>query len=191
MSKTTTFVNHNIRNNIKCKYTRILECLTYVDKKCWYHAIITQHTAAIIHINTSNFIILNHSQTLSGVCYTTQYTISVGENIQFKKKMADKKNLLLLLDRPQEPVFMEKGGAASSSVFDVPDNYLTDRYRPIGTELTSRFGETANQRIPVRNISLPDLRIPMSLARDEKFSLFIPRHRRIAGRLIDIFIGKT
>lgn len=99
----------------------------------------------------------------------------------------DKKNLLLLFERPQEPVFMEKGD--TKSVFDVPDNYLTDRYRPIGNELQTRFGETAEQRIPVRNISLPDLRIPMSLGRQEQFSLFIPRHRRIAGRLIDIFLG--
>lgn len=107
--------------------------------------------------------------------------------------MADQNNLLLLLDRPQEPVFMEKGrhgGTGGSTVFDVPDNYLTERYRPIGTELATRFGETAETRIPVRNISLPDLRIPMSLGRNEQFSLFIPRHRRIAGRLIDIFIGK-
>lgn len=84
---------------------------------------------------------------------------------------------------------MKKGDG--NTIFDVPDNYLTDRYRPIGTELTTRFGETADQRIPVRNISLPDLRIPMSLGRNEQFSLFIPKHRRIAGRLIDIFIGMT
>lgn len=101
--------------------------------------------------------------------------------------MADKKNLLLLFDRPQEPVFMEKGNKA---VFDIPDNFLTDRYKPIGNEVQSRFGEKAEQRIPVNNISIPDLRIPMSLGRNEQFSLFVPRHRRIAGRLIDIFMGK-
>ncbi|XP_004526317.1 phenoloxidase 2 [Ceratitis capitata] len=100
--------------------------------------------------------------------------------------MADKKNLLLLFDRPNEPVFMEKGKAA---VFDVPDKFLTDRYRPISTEVQSRFGEKAEQRIPVRDIAIPDLRIPMSLPRDAQFSLFIPAHRRIAGRLIDIFMG--
>ncbi|XP_039950679.1 phenoloxidase 2-like [Bactrocera neohumeralis] len=99
--------------------------------------------------------------------------------------MADKNNLLLLFDRPTEPIFMEKGKA----VFDVPDNFLTDRYRPISTEVQSRFGEMAEQRIPVREISIPDLRVPMSLARDAQFSLFIPAHRRIAGRLIDIFMG--
>ncbi|XP_055858620.1 phenoloxidase 2-like [Episyrphus balteatus] len=102
--------------------------------------------------------------------------------------MADKKNLLLLLDRPAEPIFMEKG-TDRSTIFDVPDKFLTDRYRPIGSEVQSRFGEKAEQRIPVKDISIPDLKIPMSLGRREQFSLFIPRHRRIAGRLIDIFLG--
>lgn len=97
-----------------------------------------------------------------------------------------KKNLLLLYDRPREPIFMGKG----KSVFDVPDNYLTDRYRPIGPEIQNRFGELAEERIPVRSIALPDLRIPMSLGRQEQFSLFIPRHRKIAARLIDIFMGE-
>ncbi|XP_065076334.1 phenoloxidase 2 [Ochlerotatus camptorhynchus] len=96
-----------------------------------------------------------------------------------------KKNLLLLYDRPREPIFMGKG----KSVFDVPDNYLTDRYRPIGPEIQNRFGELAEERIPVRGIALPDLRIPMSLGRQEQFSLFIPRHRKISARLIDIFMG--
>ncbi|XP_059616952.1 phenoloxidase 2 [Phlebotomus argentipes] len=101
--------------------------------------------------------------------------------------MTDKKNLLLLFDRPQEPVFVEKG--ERKTVFDVPDNYLSDQYRDIGTELQNRFGEAAENRIPVRNISLPDLRVPMTLGRHEQFSLFIPSHRVYAGRLIDIFLG--
>ncbi|XP_058457196.1 phenoloxidase 2-like [Malaya genurostris] len=99
--------------------------------------------------------------------------------------MIHKKNLLLLYDRPREPIFMSKGKA----IFDVPDNYLTDRYRPIGPEIQNRFGDQAEERIPVRSIALPDLRIPMSLGRQEQFSLFIPRHRKIAARLIDIFMG--
>lgn len=100
---------------------------------------------------------------------------------------ASKKNLLLLFERPNEPVFMEKGNP--SAVFDVPDRFLTERYRPIGNEVQFRAGEKAEQRIPVREISMPDLRIPASLSRDEFFSLFIPRHRMIASRLIDIFMG--
>lgn len=103
--------------------------------------------------------------------------------------MASKKNLLLLFERPQEPVFMEKG--ARGSVFDVPSNFLSERYRGIGAELQNRFGETAGERIPVSNISIPNLKVPLELGRNEHFSLFIPRHRRIAGHLINIFMGET
>lgn len=81
---------------------------------------------------------------------------------------------------------MEKGD--QKAVFDVPSNFLSDRYKSIGTEVTSRFGD--GERIPVKNIAIPNLSVPMSLARDEPFSLFVPRHRRIAARLIDIFMGK-
>ncbi|CAO1425782.1 unnamed protein product [Diamesa serratosioi] len=100
--------------------------------------------------------------------------------------MADKKNLLLLFDRPQEPVFMEKG--ENNTVFDVPDNFITDRYRPLGNELQNRFGGDSD-RIPVKNIAIPDLSIPLQLGRHEQFSLFIPKHRKISSRLIEIFMG--
>jgi tyrosinase len=101
--------------------------------------------------------------------------------------MANNKNdLLLLFERPQEPVFMKKG--RNDSVFDVPANFLTDRYRPIGDEVQNRFGDDS-PKIPVKNIAIPDMRVPMSLGRHEQFSLWIPRHKKIAGRLIDIFMG--
>lgn len=67
--------------------------------------------------------------------------------------MADKKNLLLLFERPQEPVFMEKG--SKNAVFDVPSNFLNDRYSGIGQELQNRFGETAGERIPVSKLPFP------------------------------------
>ena len=51
--------------------------------------------------------------------------------------MADKNNLKLLFYRPQEPIFVQKG--PSGAVFDVPDNFLTDRYRPIGPDLQNRY----------------------------------------------------
>lgn len=100
--------------------------------------------------------------------------------------MANKQNLLLLYERPQEPVFMAKG---NNSVFEVPDNFYNDRYQPIGLELSTRFGGEATSKISVKQISQPDLTIPMSLDRHEQFSLFLPKHRKIAGRLIDIFMG--
>lgn len=100
--------------------------------------------------------------------------------------MADKKNLLLLFERPQEPVFMAKG---ENSVFDVPDSFYNERYKPIGTELSTRFGGEAENKITVKQITLPNLSVPLSLGRHEHFSLFLPKHRKIAARLIDIFLG--
>lgn len=105
------------------------------------------------------------------------------------RKMADKKNLLLLFERPQEPVFVEKG--ANKSVFDVPADFLPERFRDIGMDVANHFSEKANEKIPVQsNINIPDLELPLSLGRHEQFSLFIPRHRRLAGKLIDIFMSK-
>lgn len=103
-------------------------------------------------------------------------------------EMAKKENLLLLFDRPQEPVFVEKG--PKNTVFDVPSKFLPDRFKSIGTEVQSAFSEKAQEIIPVRDdISIPDLKIPLSLGRHEQFSLFIPRHRRLAATLIDILMS--
>ncbi|KAG5869442.1 hypothetical protein JTB14_025169 [Gonioctena quinquepunctata] len=63
-----------------------------------------------------------------------------------------------------------------------------DKYKNVGTQIVSRFGEEANSKIPVTTISIPQLGEILDLSRDENFSLFIPKHRRIAGRLIDIFL---
>lgn len=101
--------------------------------------------------------------------------------------MANKRNLLLLFERKLEPVFVEKG--VNNSVFDVPDNLLTDRYKG-NPSIQDRFGENAGEHIPVRgDITIPNLKVPMSLGRYEEFSLFIPRHAKIAAHLIDIFMG--
>lgn len=51
-------------------------------------------------------------------------------------KMASKNNLLLLFDRPGEPVFMPKG--KDKAVFDVPSTFFTEKYKPIGSELQNR-----------------------------------------------------
>lgn len=101
---------------------------------------------------------------------------------------SNKRHLLLLFERPCEPVFMAKG--KNKVKFDIPSHLLTDRYRG-NPEIQERFGEDAGERIPVRsNISIPNLKVPMSLGREESFSLLIPRHRRIAAHLINIFMSK-
>lgn len=55
--------------------------------------------------------------------------------------------------------------------------------------MTSRFGGEASETIKVSTISVPPLGEILELPRDSNFSLFIPKHRRIAGKLIDIFLG--
>lgn len=65
-----------------------------------------------------------------------------------------------------------------------------DKYKQVSNRLSDRFGEGAGRSIPVRNISLPDLSLPMELQFNDQFSLFVPKHRKMAGKLIDIFMGK-
>lgn len=126
--------------------------------------------------------------------------------------MSNKKDLLLLFDRPKEPVFIAKGD--DRAAFQVPENFLVSwifywitlkhtqlhnmidwifqesRFKPIGVQLFNRFGSEAQRQISVNDIAIPDITEVSELTRFENFSLFIPKHRRIAGRLIEIFIGK-
>lgn len=64
-----------------------------------------------------------------------------------------------------------------------------DRYQQSAVQVFDRFDNDTESRIPVKQISLPDLSIVLQLGRREPFSLFIPRHRKLAARLIDIFMG--
>ncbi|XP_046834983.1 phenoloxidase 1-like [Vespa crabro] len=98
-----------------------------------------------------------------------------------------KSGILYLFDRPAEPVYVPKGDKRVA--FDIPPDYLPDQYRPAAVDIFNRFGETADSKISVKQISLPDLTIPLQLGRREPFSLFIPAHRKVAARLIDIFMG--
>ncbi|KAF7994702.1 hypothetical protein HCN44_004174 [Aphidius gifuensis] len=98
-----------------------------------------------------------------------------------------KKDILLLYDRPCEPVYVPKGDQNLS--FNVPSTYLPDRYQPMAVDIFNRFNGENDNKINIKQINLPDLRIPMRLGRRDNFSLFIPFHRKIAGRLIDIFVG--
>nr|AII81929.1 phenol oxidase [Blattella germanica] len=98
------------------------------------------------------------------------------------------KDLLLMFDRPQEPIFMPKGDDGNVA-FDVPSDLLENRIQ-VDMGIVDRLGASqADEHITVRSIALPDLSIPQSIARDQNFSLFIPLHRRAATRLIEIFLG--
>ncbi|XP_044739629.1 phenoloxidase 1-like isoform X2 [Chrysoperla carnea] len=97
------------------------------------------------------------------------------------------KDFELFFDRPTEPVFVAKGDR--KAVFDVPSNYLTNRYKPLSVSLTSRFGEDAAERIPIKKISLPNTSEIEKFPRREPFTVFIPYHRELAAQLINIMIG--
>lgn len=64
------------------------------------------------------------------------------------------------------------------------------KYENLSGVISNRFGKGVDRVIPVRKIALPNLEIPMELPYDAQFSLFIPRHREISGKLIDIFLSK-
>ncbi|XP_015524598.1 phenoloxidase 1 [Neodiprion lecontei] len=101
--------------------------------------------------------------------------------------MSNNNSILYLFDRPAEPAYVPKG--EKKVAFDVPPNYLPDRYRNVAVDVINRFADTTDSKIPIRQITLPDLSIPLRLGRREPFSLFIPSHRKMAARLIEIFMG--
>ncbi|XP_014276959.1 phenoloxidase 1 [Halyomorpha halys] len=94
-------------------------------------------------------------------------------------------DLLKLFDRPTEPVFMPKG--RDNTTFDIPQEFLSDRFKPLKNNLDNRFG--SGKKIAVKKITLPDLSLPEQLGRRAQFSLFIPSHRAMAARLVEVFMG--
>ncbi|XP_068623411.1 phenoloxidase subunit 1-like [Battus philenor] len=100
--------------------------------------------------------------------------------------MAGKNDLLLFFDRPSEPCFMQKG--EERSTFQLPESFYPDKYKTISNTLANRFG-SEGKTIPVNQIPLPNLKLPMELPFHEQFSLFVPKHRKMAAKLIDIFMG--
>ncbi|XP_073947872.1 phenoloxidase subunit 1-like isoform X2 [Choristoneura fumiferana] len=64
-----------------------------------------------------------------------------------------------------------------------------DKYKSVTNQLVNKFGADAGRTIPVRNIALPDVSLPQQLPYNDHFSLFVPAHRRMAGKLIDIFMN--
>ncbi|CAH1733225.1 phenoloxidase 1-like [Aphis gossypii] len=99
--------------------------------------------------------------------------------------MTDKNNILYLFDRPTEPIFIGKGDENVS--FDVPAEYLTDRYKPLASDIQNRF--SGGKTISITKLDrIPDLSFPLSLPRDAAFSLFIPYHSKMASKLIEIFM---
>ncbi|XP_071448698.1 phenoloxidase 2-like [Hetaerina americana] len=102
--------------------------------------------------------------------------------------LSDRSRVLYLLGRPAEPVFVPKGDRGA--VFELPSNdFLADRFQSVADNLGTRFGEDVNVRVPVKQLdTYPDLSFPMQLGRRANFCLFLPYHRDMATRLIEIFM---
>lgn len=97
-----------------------------------------------------------------------------------------KKNIPLLFQRPIEPVFTKKDNGKVA--FELPADYYTERYKPIGVSLGNRIGEDVERLVPLRPVSHPNLDFTKKIRIRGPFSLFNKKHQEIAGQLIQIFL---
>lgn len=97
-----------------------------------------------------------------------------------------KQDIKLLFERPFEPLFTKRDNGKAT--FNVPQNYFTDRYESIGTELSSRFGEDVERTVQLSPVTLPKLDFAAPIRIRGPFSLFNKKHQEIAGQLIQILI---
>ncbi|KAF7994704.1 hypothetical protein HCN44_004176 [Aphidius gifuensis] len=99
-----------------------------------------------------------------------------------------RKEILSLFNRPKEPIFM--GNRDENIYFNIPVNYLPNELQASAAEIFSRFQSNTNEeKINLKEITLPDLTIPMKLDRRQAFSLFIPSHQKCADHLIKLFLN--
>lgn len=92
----------------------------------------------------------------------------------------------LLFQRPNEPLFTAKDNG--KTIFDLPPDFYTDRYKSIGTAIGIRLGEDAERTIPLRSIQHPNLEFARSIQIRGTFSLFNQQHQKIAGQLTQILL---
>lgn len=104
--------------------------------------------------------------------------------------MADNKNnLLLLFQKPREPLFVPRNGGQTG--FDIPAHFFTDRYRPIGTDLSTRFGGNVTNKVALSPLTtIPNLEFASNLSLSGAFSLFNQTHKGMAGQLTKIFMDE-
>lgn len=101
----------------------------------------------------------------------------------------DRSNLLLLFQKIREPLFTPRNGGQTA--FDVPEAFFTDRYRPIGSDLTTRFGENVTSKVTLRPLTtVPNLDFAANINRTGGFSLFSQSHKTSAGELTKLFMDQ-
>jgi tyrosinase len=105
-------------------------------------------------------------------------------------KMVDKKTALsLMFDRPKEPIFKEKG--EQGVIFDVPKSFIAERFQGVSNVIENRFGDDSSPHVTVMQRGNVDVtQFTNGLPRDAPFSLWVPRHSKIAGKLIELFMAQ-
>lgn len=97
----------------------------------------------------------------------------------------DKKVIDLLFQRPLEPSFTSRDNGRT--LIDLPESFITDRYKGESIEFQSRFGDQVDTRIPLKDIKKPDLSF-ITLDKKKHFSLFNESHKTQAGKLMKLFL---
>lgn len=95
-----------------------------------------------------------------------------------------------------EPAFIAKGNGDVQNFFEVPDNFIEDRFREIKAALNELRKSVTNDTVKKANASreivlkvssIPKIEFVLEvLKRTDMFSLFMPMHRKIAAQLIDM-----
>lgn len=103
----------------------------------------------------------------------------------------------LIFYRMHEPAFIAKGNDDVQRSFNVPDEFIDDRFKALKAYLAQKTenknGDTdpksnKMQEIALKKSSIPNLKFVLEvLKRADMFSLFMPMHRKIAVRLIEFF----
>lgn len=99
------------------------------------------------------------------------------------------RNLLLLFDRPREPIFLPKGDR--KMIFVLPQNFYIDNYRgdlePIKQWIDK---ENLDQKIMVKELKkMPDMRNLTQIGPEDNFSFFYEKHRQVAAQLVSLFLN--
>nr|AAV91794.1 prophenoloxidase 5 [Aedes aegypti] len=97
-----------------------------------------------------------------------------------------KTGFMCLMTRPREPLFYPKYGGQTFMV--LPEHFFTDRYRPLAPIINDRFGSAPNH-VVVRSIDPPDFTYAMEIPRNGNYNQFSPKHRNIAGKLVQDFMN--
>lgn len=106
--------------------------------------------------------------------------------------MTSKKILDLVFFRPCEPAFVSKGNTDIQKRFDLPDNFITDNYKEVVSQIVENENtesKTHPTKISVTYFKIPDIQFSKDIGRRDQFSIYIPLHREIACRLTELFVN--